>query len=260
MTEPVLMERDAGLVVITLNRPRALNAFDLELVEALTHHLLDVAVDPSVRAIILTGAGKAFCAGGDLKWMLEHPGGPSAGIHRLAAAFHQCIVELRRCPRPVIAAVNGIAAGGGFSLALACDFRVLGQGATLKQAYTSAGLAPDGGCTFTLPRLVGHARALELLAWDETIDAKRALEWGLATKLCADGAELATARALADELSSRAVGAFGAAKVLLDEGLASRLETHLERERRAIEAAAGGPEGKEGLGAFVGRRRPSFGP
>jgi 2-(1,2-epoxy-1,2-dihydrophenyl)acetyl-CoA isomerase len=258
MSAPVLLERRGPVAVVTLNRPQSLNAFDLELINALRDQLLAVAFDPSVRAIVLAGAGKAFCAGGNLKWMLEFPGGPAAGIHRLAAVFHQCIIELRRCPRPVIAAVNGFAAGGGFSLALACDFRVLGRGAQLKFAYGSAGLAPDGGSTFSLPRLVGVARALELAATDEPIDAERALAWGLATRVCDDDAELSTACRFAAELSERAVGAFGAAKQLFNETMSTPLESQLEQERRAIELSASSAEGREGLDAFTARRKPVF--
>ncbi len=154
MDEPVKLKKEGEIAVLLLNRPEKFNAFDLDLIEQFANHLISLAVDNEVRAVVISGEGKAFCAGGDLKWMLEYPQGPHAAIHQLAARFHQAVSEIRRMNKPVIAAVNGIAAGGGFSLALACDFRVMARSAILRQAYTSSGLTLNGGVTFTLPRLV----------------------------------------------------------------------------------------------------------
>ena len=169
MTESIKVDRKDEVTVVTLNRPKAFNAFNLEMLELLTKHLIDLAVNDGVSAVVMTGEGKAFCAGGDLKWALDQPGENAAAFHNLAARFHQAILEIRRMRKPVIAAVNGIAAGGGFSLALACDFRVLAKSVVLRQAYTAAGLCIDGGGTFTLPRLVGLARALEIVGFDKPI-------------------------------------------------------------------------------------------
>ena len=155
MTESVKLTREAEIAWVMLNRPQAYNAFDRDLVEALAAQLSTLAVDPEVRAVVISGAGKAFCAGGDLKYFLGSPVGPARIIHAMAGSFHQAVIEIRRMAKPVIAAINGVAAGGGFSLALACDFRVMAESATLKQAYTSAGLSLDGGGSFTLPRMVG---------------------------------------------------------------------------------------------------------
>ena len=186
MTESVKITRDGAIACVVLNRPQAYNAFDRDLVTGFASQLVTLAADPGVRAIVIGGEGKAFCAGGDLKYFLASPVGPARTIHEVAGYFHQAILEIRRMEKPVIAAVNGVAAGGGFSLALACDFRVMGESAVLKQAYTSAGLSLDGGGSFTLPRMVGLARALEIVAFDRPISAQQALAWGLATKIVPD--------------------------------------------------------------------------
>jgi len=258
MTESVQIIRDAEIACVMLNRPQAYNAIDPELVEGLAAQLIDLAADPEVRGIIISGEGKAFCAGGDLKFFLGFPGGPARAIHHTAGYFHQAILEIRRMPKPVIAAVNGVAAGGGFSLALACDFRVMGASAVLKQAYTSAGLSLDGGGSFTLPRLVGLARALEIVAFDRPIPAEQALAWGLATKIAADGKVLAEATAMAHELAGISLNSFGWAKRLLTDSFNSAFEAHLERERRGLATCAAHPDGQEGLSAFVEKRKPVF--
>ena len=178
MTEPIRLKKDEGIVEVLLNRPEAFNAFDLNMIELLEKCLISLAMDDSVSVIIISGEGNAFCAGGDLKWALDFPGGPAAAFHELAARYHQAILEILRMRKPVVAGVNGIAAGGGFSLALACDFRVMAESAKLRQGYTSNGLCIDGGGTFTLPRLVGLARAMEIVAFDKPISSGQALAWG----------------------------------------------------------------------------------
>src|SRR5262249_53668232 len=157
------------VALVRLNRPAAFNAFDLDMAQSLAEQMIALASDRGVHAIVITGEGKAFCAGGDLRWASSFAQGSAAAFHELAARFHLAITEIRRMRKPVIAAVNGVAAGGGFSLALACDFRILARSAVLRQGYTSSGLCIDGGGTFTLPRLVGLARALEIAALDRPI-------------------------------------------------------------------------------------------
>jgi 2-(1,2-epoxy-1,2-dihydrophenyl)acetyl-CoA isomerase len=147
MTEPIRLKKEGGIVEVLLNRPEAFNAFDLDMIELLEKCLISLAMDDSVSVLVISGEGRAFCAGGDLRWALNFPGGPAAAFHELAARYHQAILEILRMRKPVIAAVNGIAAGGGFSLALACDFRVMAQSAKLRQGYTSNGLCIDGGGT-----------------------------------------------------------------------------------------------------------------
>ncbi len=258
VTESVKITRDKEIASVRLNRPQAFNAFDHDLAEGFAGQLQTLAADPEVRGVVISGEGQAFCAGGDLKYMLAHPQGPATALHELVALFHQAVLEIRRMPKPVIAAVNGVAAGGGFSLALACDFRVMGESAKLKQAYTSAGLSLDGGGSFTLPRLVGLARALEIVAFDRPISAEQALAWGMATKLAKDADVLKEAMNLAHELAGISMHSFGWAKRLLTDSFNTAFEAHLERERRGLVSCAAHPDGQEGLQAFVDKRPPAF--
>jgi 2-(1,2-epoxy-1,2-dihydrophenyl)acetyl-CoA isomerase len=177
----------------------------------------------------------------------------------LAAQFHLAILEIRRMKKPVVAAINGVAAGGGFSLALACDFRVMDPSAVLNQAYTSAGLCIDGGGTFTLPRLVGYARALEIAAFDQPISSSRALDWGLVTNVAADGQALVEAVAMAQDLAHRSLNSFAWTKKLITDSFNTSFETQIEIERAALEACADHPDGQEGLAAFAEKRKPRFG-
>ena len=161
--------------------------------------------------------------------------------------------------KPVVAAINGIAAGGGFSLALACDFRVMAESAVLRQGYTSNGLSIDGGGTFALPRLVGLARALEITAFDQPVSASKALEWGLVTKVAADSEVQKEALAMLEGLSKTSLHSFAWSKHLLMESLNNTLETQLELERQGISDCARHPDGQEGINAFVEKRKPVFG-
>ena len=258
MTDKIKVERDGGVEVIILNRPEAFNAFDLELVRGLSDVLVATAKDKDVRAVVITGEGKAFCAGGDLKSILDFKDGVGPAFHTLASYFHRAVLEIRRMGKPVIAAVNGIAAGGGFSLALACDFRVMAKTAVMKQAYTSAGLCIDGGGSFTLPRLVGLAKALEIVAFDRPISAATALGWGLVTKVVEDNDALTEAVAMAKELHGISQNSFGWAKRLMTDSFDTPFETQIERERLGIETCSEHPDGFEGLKAFSEKRKPVF--
>lgn len=258
MADSIRARRDGEIAEVLLNRPQVFNAFDLEMVECLSRHLIALAVDDDVRGIVIAGEGKAFCAGGDLKWASGFPHGPPAAFHELASRFHQAILELRRMPKPVIAAINGIAAGGGFSLALACDFRVMCRSAILRQAYTSNGLCINGGGTFFLPRLVGLARALEIVAFDRPISSEQALAWGLTTKIVEDERALEEAVGLARHLAKSSLNSFGWSKQLVTDSFNTGFETHIERERAGLRSCAAHPDGKEGLRAFVEKREPVF--
>ena len=258
MPDTAWVERDDMIATIILNRPERLNALDLDMATLLVRHLQGLAHDDGVSSIIITGSGRGFCAGGDLGWAASYPGGPASGLHVLASQLHQALLEIHRTGKPVIAAVNGVAAGAGFSLALHCDFRILDEAATFRQAYTSAGLSIDGGGTFMLPRLVGLARALEIAAFDEPIDAAQAASAGLATRIAAAGEALAGARALARELQARSLASFASSKRLLRQSVETPLEVQLENERAGIVACAGTAEGAEGISAFTGKRTPDF--
>eukprot|EP00362_Geleiidae_sp_MMETSP1317_P002483 CAMPEP_0201282618 /NCGR_PEP_ID=MMETSP1317-20130820/6163_1 /ASSEMBLY_ACC=CAM_ASM_000770 /TAXON_ID=187299 /ORGANISM="Undescribed Undescribed, Strain Undescribed" /LENGTH=162 /DNA_ID=CAMNT_0047595891 /DNA_START=314 /DNA_END=802 /DNA_ORIENTATION=+ len=161
-------------------------------------------------------------------------------------------------PKPVIAAINGAAAGGGFSLALACDFRIIAKSAVLKQAYTSNGLSIDGGGTFMLPRIVGLARALEIVAFDKPIFSEQALSLGLVTKIVKDEEVLVQAVNMANELMERSLNSFAWSKKLLTDSFDTPFEVQLEKERMGLSICAGHPDGQEGIKAFVERRKPKF--
>ncbi len=258
MNDTVLTHKHGSILEVTLNRPEAYNALNLDMMELLGETLASAATDESIQGVLLTGKGKAFCSGGDLKWISQQGEEAGSVLHRLAPQFHLSITEIRRMKKPVVAAINGIAAGGGFSLALACDFRVMGQSATLRQAYTSYGLSIDGGGSFALPRLVGLARALEIMAFDQPISSAQALEWGLVTKVVPDEEVLSSALAMLDELTRTALHSFAWSKRLLTDSFNNTLEMQLELERQAISDCAAHPNGQEGMKAFVEKRKPVF--
>ena len=244
---------------ITLNRPESFNAFNLEMITELAEQLIRLATDNAVRGIVIVGKGKAFCAGGDLKWALDFSDQAGRSFHTLAAQLHLAVVEIRRMKKPVIAAINGAAAGAGFSLALACDFRVVGKSAMLRQAYTSNGLCIDGGGTYTLPRLVGLSRALEIAAFDKPISSKQALAWGLVNRVVEDGNALEAARDMLKQLTVKSNYSFGWSKRLLTDSFNHSFESHLELEREGLSDCADHADGQEGLKAFVEKRNPIFG-
>jgi 2-(1,2-epoxy-1,2-dihydrophenyl)acetyl-CoA isomerase len=258
MNDSVLTQQHENILEITLNRPEAYNALNLEVMEMLAATLASASTDSSIKGVLLTGKGKAFCAGGDLKWISQQAEGAGTAFYRLAPQFHLSIIEVRRMEKPVVAAINGIAAGGGFSLALACDFRVMAQSATLRQAYTSSGLSIDGGGSFALPRLVGLARAMEIMAFDQPISSAQALEWGLVTKVVPDEEVLSTTLTMLNDLSKTALHSFAWSKKLMVDSFHNTLETQLELERQGISDCAAHPHGQEGIRAFVEKRKPSF--
>jgi 2-(1,2-epoxy-1,2-dihydrophenyl)acetyl-CoA isomerase len=259
MIEPLKASICGEIALILFDRPKAFNAFDLEAITLFAEHLINLSGDDTVRGVVISGEGTAFCAGGDLKWVAGWPNGYASAFHNLAARYHQAILEIRRMRKPVIAAINGIAAGGGFSLALACDFRIMAKSAVMKQAYTSNGLSIDGGGSFMLPRLVGIARAMEIAAFDEPISAERALKWGLVTRVVEDGQAREEAIKMAENLAEGSLQSFGSVKRLFTDSFSNSFETHLELERAALRSCAAHPSGKEGLTAFVEKRKPVLG-
>jgi 2-(1,2-epoxy-1,2-dihydrophenyl)acetyl-CoA isomerase len=258
MQETIRLDEKDGIAFVTLNRPKAYNAFDLPMVQLLADHLVKVASDPSVSGVVISGEGTAFCAGGDLKWASGYGKNLGAAFHELAGRFHQAILEIRRMPKPVVAAINGAAAGGGFSLALACDFRIMESSATLRQAYTSNGLCIDGGGTFTLPRLVGWARAVEIAAFDQPISAEKAFSWGMVNEVVDDGEALKRAVQLVEDLKKRPLSSFAASKRLIADSFDTSLETQLEKEREFLSSCANLPDGREGIAALLEKRSPNF--
>ena len=258
MADTIKVRREGPVVRVLLNRPDLYNAFDLSMAKSFAAHIQSLAEDESVRGIVISGEGKAFCAGGDLKWAMAYPKGAPAALNQLAARFHQAILEIRRMGKPVIAAINGVAAGGGFSLTLACDFRVMATSATLRQGFSSRGLSIDSGGTFALARLIGLSRAMEVAGFDRVIPSDQAWAWGLVTKVAEDDHVVEAAVDMAQELARVSLHAYGWNKHLLVDSFNSPLEAHLERERAGIAACAAHPDGQEGLQAFLDKRKPQF--
>jgi 2-(1,2-epoxy-1,2-dihydrophenyl)acetyl-CoA isomerase len=228
------------------------------MMDMLGEALSAAATNPAVQGVMLTGSGKAFCSGGDLKWISQQSEAAGSVLYRLAPQFHFSIVEIRRMEKPVVAAINGIAAGGGFSLALACDFRVMAESAILRQAYTSSGLSIDGGGSFALPRLVGLARAMEIMAFDPLISAQQAYTWGLVTKVVPEDTVQAESLNVLTRLTQGSLRSFAWSKKLMTRSWNNSLETQLEWERQGISDCASHSEGQEGIKAFVEKRKPSF--
>lgn len=258
MSEPVLSQQHGSILEVKLNRPDTYNALNFEMMTMLGEVLSHAGTNEAIQGVLLTGQGKAFCSGGDLKSISQQSEDAASVLYRLAPQFHLSIAEIRRMGKPVVAAINGIAAGGGFSLALACDFRVMAQSTILRQAYTSSGLSMDGGGTFALPRLVGVARAMEIMAFDDPISSAQALDWGLVTKVVPDDQVLAEAMAMLNRITQGALHSFAWSKKLMVDSLNHTLETQLELERQGISDCAGHPNGQEGIKAFLEKRKPSF--
>lgn len=258
-TSPVLYAVEGPVATLRLNRPRALNAFDADTIRLFGEHARAAAADASVRVLVVRGSGRAFCAGGDLAALkVASAGEVGASLHELAGLLHEGIEALYTMEKPVLAAVNGAAAGAGFSLALACDLRVMAASAFFQQAYTSNGLCVDGGGTYTLPRLIGQAKALEFALLDPRVPAEEALRLGLASAVVADEDFDAEVDALATKLAGKAVGALGRVKRLVQTSLEADLVTRLGEEQAGIVAQATGPEGQEGIAAFLEKRKPRF--
>lgn len=258
MEETVKLDRMQGVALLTLKRPKSYNAFDLEMIQYLAERLVELATDQDVKAVVITGEGKVFCAGGDLKWVAGFGRNYGGAFHELAARYHQAILEMRRMPKPVVAAINGLAAGGGFSMALACDFRIMEVSAILRQAYTSNGLSIDGGGTFALPRIVGLARAMEIAGFDRPIDAATAKSWGLVTEVVEDGQATKRAIELVEEMKKGSLSSFAASKKLINDSFDTSFEAQLEKERESLSWCADHPDGQEGISAFVEKRKPIF--
>jgi 2-(1,2-epoxy-1,2-dihydrophenyl)acetyl-CoA isomerase len=242
---------------VTVSRPEAANALNLQLGRDLLTAALACESNPAVRAVVLTGAGKNFCFGGDLREMSAH--GPDVGglLAELTTYLHAAIIHFTRMNAPVIAAVNGTAAGAGFGLVLMADLAIAAASAKFAPAYTGVGLTPDGSTTFLLPRAVGYKRAMELLVMNRVLDAEEALAWGLVNQVVPDAELLATAERLAARLAAGPLNAFGQVKRLLAEAEPG-LEAQLSRESRSIALAGASAEGREGVQAFLEKRKPVY--
>lgn len=246
-----------GVAEITLNRPEALNAFDDLMATEFQEALKSAERDPAVRALLITGAGKSFCAGQDLGVMRERPEGRSFREH-LLKTYNPIVTKLRSIEKPVVAAVNGAAVGAGFGLALACDIRYASEAAKFRMAFIGIGLAPDSGTSYFLPRLVGMGRALELAYTNDLVDATTALQLGLVNKVFPAAALLKEARALAAKLAAGPTKAYGLTKRAMLRAASGALDEALDYEAHLQDIASGTGDHKEGVAAFLEKRPPQF--
>jgi 2-(1,2-epoxy-1,2-dihydrophenyl)acetyl-CoA isomerase len=255
-TAPQLLQSVTdGVLTLTLNRPEVLNAITPALLDEVTDSLRDAAAGSTVRAVVITGAGRGFCSGQDLRAAASDEGLDVGAV--LRDHYTPAIRAIRSMDQPVIAAVNGVAAGAGFSLALACDLRIAAESATFVQAFVRIGLIPDLASTYFLPRLIGPARAAELAMLGETVDAVRAQELGLVNRVVPD-AELAPAAAELAGRLARGPRSIGLTKRALDVSLENDLEAQLAVEQRLQTEATTTSDFAEGLRAFLEKRRATF--
>jgi 2-(1,2-epoxy-1,2-dihydrophenyl)acetyl-CoA isomerase len=255
---PLLVDRTDGVVTLTLNRPDSLNSLDIALKVALREAVDEIAADPGCRAVVVTGAGRAFCVGQDLK---EHVGAleatPDNALGTVVAHFNPLVRSFATLPRPVVAAVRGMAAGAGASLAFLADFRIGGPATAFLMAFANVGLAADTGASYTLPRLVGHAKATEMLMLAEPVPAAEAHRLGLLTKLVdADDAVLPAAQELAARLAAGPTLAYGQIKRELL--VAGSLDDALAAEAEAQQMCGATTDHRNATSAFVAKQKPVF--
>ena len=254
--EPLLLDRKDGVLKLTLNRPDALNAFTVPMMQGIQKALKDAAKDASVRAVSITGAGRAFCVGQDLKEHLERK--PSFK-DELRDRFNPIVLSIRALEKPVIAVVNGVAAGAGMSLSLACDLRLAGKAASFHTAFSKIGLAPDSGNLFFLSRYAGAGRALELELTGRALAADEAFAWGVVNKVYENDALASEADAYIAALAAGPSKAFALTKRMYNEMLFARdLAGQLESEALLQELAGRTKDHAEGLKAFLEKRAPAF--
>ena len=254
----LLLERRDHVATITLNRPEVYNALDLELGRELFHATLEVDEDAEVRCVVITGAGKAFCAGGDVKGFVDNLPRIGMLVKELTTYLHGAVSRLTRSAKPVIMAVNGVAAGGGLSFALSGDIVVAAESARFTMAYSRIAATPDGSSSYFLPRLIGLRRALELYVTNRVLSAREALEWGLVTRVVPDTELRGAVEALARELAAGPTLAIGGAKRLFHQSTSESLETQMELEAQAIAASGHTADFREGVTAFADKRTPTF--
>jgi 2-(1,2-epoxy-1,2-dihydrophenyl)acetyl-CoA isomerase len=255
----VKLDRADGVATLTLHRPDAYNALDLALGRELFQAAIELDEDAGVRCVVITGSGKAFCAGGDVKSFVDNLGRIGAHIKELTTYLHGAISRLCRSDKPVIMAVNGVAAGGGFSLALSGDLVIAAESAKFSMAYSRIAATPDGSSSYFLPRLVGIRRALELYLTNRPLTAREALEWGMITRVVPDAELTASVAALARELAQGPSKAFGAAKRLFHQSTWESLETQMELEAQAIAASGHTEDFRAGVTAFADKKpAPAF--
>ncbi|MCM3666432.1 enoyl-CoA hydratase-related protein [Mesobacillus subterraneus] len=254
MFETVLYEVRNQVAYITLNRPDKLNAFTEQLNKEIQTAIKNASRDKEVRALVITGAGRAFCSGEDLAGVSDDMDHGEV----LRKRYNPMLLELDRCEKPVIAAVNGVAAGAGMSLALACDFRVASEKASFVEAFIHVGLVPDAGNLYYLPRIIGHAKAMELAVFGEKVPAEKARELGLVTEVIPMDKWDEKVAAFAERLANMPTKAIGLIKRNLKASWHSNLEDYLERDAQSQRIAGQTADHKEGVQSFMEKRRPVF--
>jgi len=261
--QTVNLRRDGAATTIELDRPDALNAWNAQLGHDLLSALRAVADDGEVRAVVITGAGRAFSAGADLKEIAtgdaRTPEGHADVRKVLTERYHPIITTIRTMPKPVVAAVNGPAVGIGLSLALAADLVIAKESAYFLLAFVNIGLVPDGGSSLFVPERVGFARATEMAMLGERVGAAQALQWGLINRVVADEAFEDEVAALRDRLASGPTRSYAGSKRQLNRWLYARMEEQLDFEAGVQQEMAGSPDFYEGVAAFVEKRAPAFG-
>lgn len=256
MSSFILSSQEGNVAVIRLNRPDKFNSFNREMALALQAALDQAESDKNTRAILLTGEGKAFCAGQDLSEAIDSSG---PGISRIVSEhYNPIILRLRRIEKPVVCAVNGVAAGAGANIALACDVVIAGESASFIQAFSRIGLIPDSGGTFTLPRLIGFQRASALMMLGDKVSATEALQMGMLYKTAADDQLAAEAMKIAQTLAQMPTIGIGLTKKLLNESMTNDLGKQLSREGEEQVKAAQTYDYNEGVKAFLEKRKPVF--
>jgi 2-(1,2-epoxy-1,2-dihydrophenyl)acetyl-CoA isomerase len=257
--ETVNLYRRGPGAKVELNRPERMNAWNNQFSLDLLAAIREVSEDPGVRAVLVTGAGRAFSSGADLKETAEQAGGGTVDVYRmLTERYHPLITGIRQMPKPVIAGVNGPAAGIGVSLALACDLVVAAESAYFSLAFVNIGLVPDGGSSLLVPSRVGFARAAELAMLGERLDARKALDWGLINQVWPDAEFGEQTSKLLDRLASGATKSYAGTKRQLNQWLYQHMDAQLEFEAQIQKEMAASGDFAEGLAAFAGKRPPRF--
>jgi 2-(1,2-epoxy-1,2-dihydrophenyl)acetyl-CoA isomerase len=259
MTEPsILVEPHPGYRIVTLNRPDKLNAFNDAMHEALRAAIDEAEADASCRALMITGAGRGFCAGQDLSDRVLKPGEKAVPRNSLEQHYNPLVRRLRALPFPVIAAVNGVAAGAGCNIALACDIVIAARSAKFVQSFARIGLIPDSGGTWLLPRLIGDARARGLALLAQDLSAEKAAEWGLIWRCVDDNALIYEARRICEHFSIAPTQGLALIKRALDASAGNSLDAQLDLERDLQREASLMPDYAEGVRAFMEKRKPNF--
>ena len=256
--EHIIFEKQGAIARLALNRPDAANGLDSLMASELKQAAQLCSGDPGLKAVVLSASGRFFCAGGDIKEMMSHGDEVGAAVKSLADDLHSAISTLSRMQAALIVAVNGVAAGAGFSLALIGDIVLAAESSSFTMAYTRAGLCPDGSSSYFLPRLVGLRKAQELMLTNRTLDSQEACALGMVTRVVADDDLAVQAEQVASDLANSARLSTAYVKKLLLASPGNDLEAQMELEGQLVSRCAASPDGHEGIQAFVDKRQPEF--